>query len=218
MNQQSEYPIVIGIIGGVASGKSTLTELLQKRSAKVILADAIGHDVLKEPVVIQQLRELFGDGIFSDAGSAKGPTIDRKKLAALVFGNTDDPSSRRRQLEAVVHPRIREIAKLQLQSLRLEPGLKYIVLDAPLLIEGGWLTYCTKVVFVETSEELRQAWAASRGWSRNDWQQRESAQLSLEIKRSYATDILINRGDLASLEEAVDKMLDRWTEMRRIGS
>lgn len=218
MNQQSEYPIVIGIIGGVASGKSTLTELLQKRGAKVILADAIGHDVLKEPFVIQQLRELFGDGIFSDAGSAKGATIDRKKLAALVFGNADDPSSRRRQLEAIVHPRIREIAKFQLQSLRLEPGLKYIVLDAPLLIEGGWLTYCNKVVFVETSEELRQAWAASRGWSRNDWQQRESAQLSLEIKRSHATDILINRGDLASLEAAADKMLDRWTETRQIGS
>jgi dephospho-CoA kinase len=218
MNQQSEYPIVIGIIGGVASGKSTLTELLQKRGAKVIRADAIGHDVLKEPVVIQQLRELFGDGIFSDSGSAKGPAIDRKKLAVLVFGNSGEPTNRRKQLEAIVHPRIREIAKTQLQSLRLESGLQYIVLDAPLLIEGGWLPYCNKVVFVETAEELRQAWATSRGWSLHDWQQRESAQLSLELKRSHATDILINLGDLASLEVALDKMLDRWKKMRPAGS
>jgi len=210
MNQQNAYPIVIGIIGGVASGKSTLTKLLQNRGAKVILADAIAHDVLKEPVVIQQLSELFGDGILSNTGSAKGQSIDRKKLAALVFGNSSDPTNRRKQLEAIVHPRIREIAKAQLQSLRRESGLQYIVLDAPLLIEGGWLPYCNKVVFVETSDELRQAWAASRGWSRNDWQQRESAQFSLEVKRSHATDILINVGDMASLEVEVTKMLGRW--------
>lgn len=210
MNQQNAYPIVIGIIGGVASGKSTLTKLLQNRGAKVILADAIAHDVLKEPVVIQQLSELFGDGILSNTGSAKGQSIDRKKLAALVFGNSRDPTNRRKQLEAIVHPRIREIAKAQLQSLRRESGLQYIVLDAPLLIEGGWLPYCNKVVFVETSDELRQAWAASRGWSRNDWQQRESAQFSLEVKRSHATDILINVGDMASLEVEVTKMLGRW--------
>ena len=210
MNQQNAYPIVIGIIGGVASGKSTLTKLLQNRGAKVILADAIAHDVLKEPVVIQQLSELFGDGILSNTGSAKGQSIDRKKLAALVFGNSSDPTNRRKQLEAIVHPRIREIAKAQLQSLRRESGLQYIVLDAPLLIEGGWLPYCNKVVFVETSDELRQAWAASRGWSRNDWQQRESAQFSLEVKRSHATDILINVGDMASLEVEVTKMLERW--------
>ena len=215
MNQQSEYPIVIGIIGGVASGKSTLTELLQKQGAKVILADAIGHDVLKEPVVIQQLRELFGDGIFSDAGSANGPAIDRKKLAALVFGISGNPTNRRKQLEAIVHPRIREIAKLQLQSLRLEPGLKYIVLDAPLLIEGGWLPYCNKVVFVETSAELRESWAASRGWSRTDWQQRESAQLSLGEKRSHSTDVLVNLGNMAALELEVTKMLQRWTDVGR---
>lgn len=210
MNQQNAYPIVIGIIGGVASGKSTLTKLLQNRGAKVILADAIAHDVLKEPVVIQQLSELFGDGILSNTGSAKGQSIDRKKLAALVFGNSSDPTNRRKQLEAIVHPRIREIAKAQLQSLRRESGLQYIVLDAPLLLEGGWLPYCNKVVFVETSDELRQAWAASRGWSRNDWQQRESAQFSLEVKRSHATDILINVGDMASLEVEVTKMLERW--------
>jgi dephospho-CoA kinase len=210
MNQQNAYPIVIGIIGGVASGKSTLTKLLQNRGAKVILADAIAHDVLKEPVVIQQLSELFGDGILSNTGPAKGQSIDRKKLAALVFGNSSDPTNRRKQLEAIVHPRIREIAKAQLQSLRRESGLQYIVLDAPLLIEGGWLPYCNKVVFVETSDELRQAWAASRGWSRNDWQQRESAQFSLEVKRSHATDILINVGDMASLEVEVTKMLERW--------
>jgi len=210
MNQQSEYPIVIGIIGGVASGKSTLTKLLQNRGAKVILADAIAHDVLKEPVVIQQLSELFGDGILSNTGPAKGQAIDRKKLAALVFGNSSDPTNRRKQLEAIVHPRIREIAKAQLQSLRLENGLRYIVLDAPLLIEGGWLPYCNKVVFVETSKELRQSWAIARGWSLHDWQQRESAQLSLEVKRSHATDILINLGNLEFLEVAVTKMLERW--------
>ena len=210
MSQQSKYPIVIGVIGGVASGKSTLTALLQKRGAKVILADAIAHDVLKEPVVIQQLSELFGDGILSNAGQAQGPAIDRKRLAALVFGKDGDPTHRRKQLEAIVHPRIREIAKAQLQLLRLESGLQYIVLDAPLLIEGGWLPYCNKVVYVETSNELRQSWAIARGWSMNDWQQRESAQLSLEVKRSHATDILINLGNLESLEVEVSRMLERW--------
>ena len=221
VSTQHRFPIVIGVVGGVASGKSTLTEVLQKHGAKVIVADDIAHDVLKDPIVIQQLQEIFGNGILSSSRTSQEiskdklseqvlGTIDRKKLGALVFGLSTVQRSRRKQLEAIVHPRIREIAKAQLKVLQAEPALKYIVLDAPLLIEGGWLPYCNKVVFLDTPAELRMTWAMTRGWSEQEWQQRESAQLSLGKKRFNATDIIVNTGNRECLENEVSTMLNNW--------
>ena len=223
MNKSTKpkFPIVIGVVGGVASGKSTLTDLLRENGAKVITADKIGHEVLKEANIVRKLHDLFGNEIFKNDSLGKENdqnetntepigVIDRKKLGELVFGETEPQRARRKQLESIVHPRIREIAKDQLELLRTEPNLKYIVLDAPLLIEGGWITYCNKVVFLETSASLRKDWAMARGWSQKEWEYREAAQLALDVKRSYATDILINAGTMSQLKIDVECMLDRW--------
>jgi dephospho-CoA kinase len=217
---ETSKPIVIGIVGGVASGKSTLTRLFEKKGARIVSADQIGHDVLCQPDVIEQLRTLFGDCILCDTNleTSVNPSIDRKKLALLVFGKTDEKNRSRHQLESVVHPRIRQIAKDQLTQWKDTPGIAWIVLDAPLLIEGGWVPYCDRMIFVDTPEKLRREWALARGWTEDEWKERESAQRSLEEKRSLASEVIVNSGSLAELEEQLDQLCSKFSQRSPMGS
>ena len=216
MNEQPQKKtMVVGIVGGVACGKSQVTQMLGKMGASVISADKIAHHVLCLPDIVEALIQAFGVGILTDssAGTARSePTIDRKKLGALVFGSRIDSnaSQRRKLLESIVHPRIREIAKSQLESMQALPSVNTIVLDAPLLIEGGWLPFCDKVIYVDAPDELREAWAVRRGWSAEEFRNRESAQMSLADKKKKATDVLQNVSDLNHLRIGLAQILDNW--------
>lgn len=208
--QQAKRPIVIGILGGVASGKSAVTQLMQRMGAEVISADAIAHGVLRQRDIVEAIVHEFGLGVLEDSTqqNLELQQIDRKKLGAIVFG--DDSLNRRRALEAIVHPRIRQIAKDKLNELIDQNQTKWIVLDAPLLIEGGWLPFCDRVVFVETPDTKRREFASARGWDDFEWKRREQAQLPLEQKRQVATDILINDGGLDSLQRKVASLIEGW--------
>jgi len=195
--------VVVGVVGGIASGKSHVTRVLEECGAKVISADAIAHDVLREPEMIDLLVSAFGQTILSDAAPLTSQTIDRRKLGAMVFGPSEEKIKHRKRLESIVHPRIRQIARTELQTLKATGQVDLIVLDAPLLIEGGWLPYCDRVLFVDTPDATRQRLAMARGWSEQEWRVRESAQVSLEEKRKVATDILSNDGTLIELEQRV---------------
>ncbi len=213
--QPRKKPIVIGIVGGIACGKSQVTQMLSEMGASVISADKIAHAVLCLPDIVQALIQAFGVGILTDSSAATAssePTIDRKKLGALVFGNQSESnaSQRRKLLESIVHPRIREIAKSQLESMQALPSVNTIVLDAPLLIEGGWLPFCDKVIYVDAPVELREAWAMRRGWSAEELRNRESAQMSLTDKKKMATDVLQNASDLNQLRIGLAQLLDSW--------
>ena len=93
-------PVVVGVLGGVASGKSEVTRHLERLGALVIHADTIGHQVLEEPAVIEALTRRFGEAIMDQ------PTyrIDRSKVAKLVFGTHPEAVENRRSLESIVHP------------------------------------------------------------------------------------------------------------------
>ena len=90
------------------------------------------------------------------------------------------------------------------------PSVNTIVLDAPLLIEGGWLPFCDKVIYVDAPDELREAWAVRRGWSAEEFRNRESAQMSLADKKKKATDVLQNVSDLNQLRIGLAQILDNW--------
>ena len=200
-----QKPIVVGVVGGIASGKSEVTRLLGTMNATIISADAIAHRVLLAPNVIETLVEIFGPGILQDQSSNPGQdrVIDRKKLGALVFGDSEEKLAMRRKLEAVVHPLIRQTARDELATLLRDTSLQMIILDAPLLIEGGWLPYCNRVLFVDSPDDLRKQRAMERGWTAKEWQERESAQLSFNEKRKQATDVLVNDGTLEQLQQRV---------------
>lgn len=204
---EQRTPIVLGIVGGIASGKSEVTRLLGERNGTIISADAIAHRVLLEPEVIDELVEIFGTRILQLTESVETRVIDRAKLGSEVFGESEDKRVMRKRLESVVHPRIRQFARSELEVLKEDLTIKWIILDAPLLIEGGWLPYCDRVIMVESPDALRQKRALERGWTKQQWIDRESAQLNLAEKRKYATDILVNDGTLALLKQQVDDLV-----------
>ncbi len=211
--QQFHPPLVIGVVGGIASGKSQVTRLLGERNATIISADEIAHRVLREPDVIDALVNVFSKEILCETGlhPVGSRVIDRKKLGSLVFGDSADCQTKLKKLEAIVHPRIRQIARSELQTLKSDPSVRMIILDAPLLIEGGWLPYCDRVIFVDSPDVSRKQRAMERGWTAQEWGDRESAQLSLPEKRSHATDVLVNDGTLEQLQQHVSEFATRWS-------
>ncbi|HLJ10269.1 MAG TPA: dephospho-CoA kinase [Planctomycetaceae bacterium] len=199
---------VIGLVGGIGSGKSHLArQLCERHPIEIVEGDPAGHLVLHDSEVKQSLRKAFGDGIFAPDGE-----IDRQRLGRLVFGPSPDQIAARSQLEQFVHPKITEILTRQIALARARPDIEAVILDAALLLEAGWRHLCDAVVFIDTSLEQRLARVAKgRGWTRDDLRLREESQLPLEKKRKEADYVLENFGDgqggLSRLEEVYARIL-----------
>jgi dephospho-CoA kinase len=194
----------IGLVGGVASGKSVVSRMLVEFGAGLLDADRTGHAVLAEEAEVRQaLRKRWGDSILTPKGE-----VDRAAVARRVFANDSSGQNERKFLEALVHPRIQ--ARLsQLQDKLAAEGKPAVVLDAPLLLEAGWGSLCDFVLFVDVSVEKRLERAKTRGWTNAEFTRRESAQWPVAEKRRHATQIFPNFGTEAELREAVRKF---WTE------
>jgi dephospho-CoA kinase len=171
-------PKVIGLTGGIASGKSLVSRTLKELGMTVIDADAVSHELMeKDKTVKQEVVEAFGVEVLTAGG-----TIDRGRLGQIVFG---DPE-RRRQLERIMHPRI--LAQLRLKAQESKADM---VLDIPLLIEQGGHEGVDVVVVVYTTRErqIQQLMARDR-ISLEEAVRRVDAQLPLEEKVSHAHEIL----------------------------
>ncbi len=108
-------------------------------------------------------------------------------------------------LESVTHPRIGERLRCQLAALAEQGSAEAIVLDVPLLAEGGWRVLCDKIVFVDAPRELRLARALARGWTREDFERREALQESLETKRKLADVVVDSSGHGESVSAQVER-------------
>jgi dephospho-CoA kinase len=193
----------IGVIGGIASGKSAVAALLAKRGAVVLDADRFAHAALGSADVLTQLVQRFGSAIHNADGSP-----NRRAIAERVFAGTD-AAVNRAFLESLIHPRVRKQMEAELNHLR-EAGTEVVVLDVPLLIEADWRDLCDWVIFVAAQEEVRRARAAERGWSAVEFAQREAAQLPISKKQS-ATDVTVeNSGGLHELERQVAALWANW--------
>ncbi|MBX3436510.1 MAG: dephospho-CoA kinase [Planctomycetaceae bacterium] len=184
--EQNQIPI-IGIVGGVGSGKSAVARwLVEAGPGYLIDADRIGHAVLLRQDVQENLRSVFGESIFA------GGTIDRRHLAELVFGDGPEYAAARSRLEQIVHPIIRQVIRDEIGRARLNPEVQFIILDAAILLETGWREECDLVAFVDVPrhERLRRV-AESRGWSSEELDRREASQWSVDRKR-LAADIVID--------------------------
>ena len=193
--------ISIGLLGGVASGKSLVGDLLGELGAFVVDADRIGHEVLeKEPTIKEELRTLWGDSILDAEGE-----VDRAKVGEQVFGYASSAIANRRRLEALLHPRIRQRVEELRAQIASQNDTPVLVLDAPLLLEAGWDSICSLLVFVDSPEDLRQQRAQERGWEPTELIRREQAQLPLDAKRRRANAVIENSGNLEDLREQVTK-------------
>jgi len=202
---------VIGLLGGIASGKSAVADLLARgpqpgtddTEGLVIDADRIAHEVLAEPATAAFLVEEFGP----EALDAEGRP-DRAALAGRVFS---DPEARGR-LEGFTHPRIRARIRASLEDARAA-GRPRIVLDVPLLLENeaehGLVEHCDLLVFVDVDAAERERRArGTRGWSSGELARREATQLPLSQKKARADHVIRNDGTLTELETNVNRLLE----------
>jgi dephospho-CoA kinase len=211
---------VIGILGGIASGKSQVTRMLAELGCGVLDADRAGHEVLRQADVKQAIRDRWGDGVLDGLGG-----IDRQAVAKIVFGKTNsteakpndtkrhlitdqqptDPTAERRFLEQLTHGRIADLLRQQSEQFAAAGQAKAIVLDAALLLEAGWDALCDALVFVNAPREARLERALGRGWTEAEFDAREAAQESLQAKRQRADFEIDNSGDLQHLRDQVDR-------------
>lgn len=197
---------VVGLVGGIGSGKSHLArQLLGKHRIEIVEGDSAGHLVLEDLPVQEELRRIFGNEIFTADGK-----VDRPRLGKLVFGATPRHQAARTNLERIVHPRITEILKNQLDRARSRPDLDAVILDAALILEAGWRHLCDVVVFVDTSYEERLARVSrQRGWDRDELNAREASQLPLDQKRKEAQYVVDNSGDGRSALSQLESIFSR---------
>jgi dephospho-CoA kinase len=190
---------IIGILGGIASGKSLVTRQFAQLGAGVLDADQMGHEVLQLPHIEAAARRRWGDGIFGPEGR-----IDRTGLARIVFGPGPNAQKERKYLEQLTHPEIAHRLWRQIGTISAT-ATTLVVLDAALLLETGWDKWCEKIVFVDAPREMRMARAVSRGWSEADFAAREAAQDSLEGKRARADVIVDNSGSPERTQAQVEQ-------------
>lgn len=188
--------LLVGLTGGIGSGKSTVARLLALRGAVVIEADALAREVVEPGTPgFERVVEAFGPGVLSPAGD-----LDRAALARVVF----DDAERRRALEAIVHP---EVARRFAEEVGRYRGTDRIVVYAvPLLVERGLAPAFDVVVAVSAPEATRvERVVAERGVDAAEVRARLAAQVADEERAAVADLVLDNAGTLDDLERAVDE-------------
>jgi dephospho-CoA kinase len=186
--------LVIGLTGGLASGKTTVAKIFEQLGAKVVDADLIARDILKKGTkVFRKIVEAFGDGIIGKEGE-----VDRKKLADIIFHDEEA----RKRLNAITHPPIRR--RIVEEIARLKRSANVIILDVPLLIEAGFTDLVDVVIVVNAREEQQ----VKRLMSRNRMTKEEAllrirTQLSMSTKLNFADYVIDNNGSLDKTKENV---------------
>jgi dephospho-CoA kinase len=172
---------VVGLTGGIGTGKSTVAGILQRWGTAIIDADVIGHEILAEETVVKALVAAFGTNILQKPG-----TVDRAKLGTLVFGS----SAKLQILNRLVHPRIFREVKGKIDVLKAEGQI--VVLEAPLLIEAEWTRLVDEIwVTVAPERVVLQRLKARTGLSEEAIRARMRGQLDQREREKYA-DILIS--------------------------
>ncbi len=206
-NQKSEIrnqksPAVIGLVGGIASGKSTVARLFERLGAVVIDADAIAKEMLRTPAVAEAVRREWGEALFGADGFP-----DRARIGRLVFGDAE----KLKKLIGWIHPPILREMRAQLDRALADAAVPLIVIDAPLLLEGETHSWCDALLFVEAGPEARARRATSvRGWEPGELARREAHQVPLAQKRRRADAVVRNDGEESETFEQVQSLFQEW--------
>jgi len=188
----------IGLTGGIGSGKSTVSALLDERGAVIVDADVIAREVVAAGTPgLAAVAAAFGDGVLAPDGS-----LDRPALAAVVFA---DPEARRR-LDGIVHPLVRARAG---ELAAAAPPDAVVVHDVPLLVEAGQAGRYDLVLVVEADAETRVARLVRRGMTEDDARARIAVQATDEQRRAVADVVLDNSGTRDELAAQVERF---WAE------
>jgi dephospho-CoA kinase len=186
---------LIGLTGGIASGKSAVSAILRKLGAQVIDADTLAREVVAPyKPAWNEIVETFGNEVLQP-----DKTLDRKKLRRIVF---DDPEARK-QLEAITHPKIRQLAQKKIQDCAAA-GAPLVVYEAPLLFEANIHLWLRPVVLVACDMTTQKRRLRERDHlTEAEVERHLGAQMSLEEKRKLADYVIDNTGSLSDLEDKV---------------
>jgi len=192
---------VIGLTGGIGSGKSTVSQLLHELGAVVLDADKVGHEAYQPNTETWlEVVSAFGRQILTSSGE-----IDRRVLSQIVFS---DPESLAR-LNQIVHPRMYEMMKNQIDEFRRQ-GVKVVVLEAAILLEAGWTPLVDEVwVTVAPEQEVVKRTVERNGSSEEQVIARIRSQLSSEERAGRADVIINNDGSIDELKVKIKELWDR---------
>ena len=199
---------IIGLVGGIGSGKSFVAKLFAEAGCLVVDSDAQVREAYRDPKVVEAVRGWWGDEVLHDDGS-----VNRSAIAARVFADPDE----KRRLEGLIHPIVHAQRERQMWAAADDPQVVAYVWDTPLLLEAGLAAQCDAIVFVDATPEQRLSRVKSRsGWDRAELERREKSQTPLDTKRSLADYVVSNTADadsgpsaLAGLREQVLRVLSQ---------
>ena len=189
---------IIGLTGGIACGKSTVSTILKSLGAKILDADAMAHELMQPKQPLWNLYvSHWGDRILKQPGG----TLDRRAIGAIVFGNPAE----RQWLDSAAHPILLKEAQRRLEVFKKQHA-KVAVLDVPLLFESGWDCLADEIWVTSVSEDVQlQRLMARNGWTEDEARARIAAQMPLAEKRARADVVLDNSGMLDELRQQVTK-------------
>lgn len=193
---------VIGLTGGIGTGKSITSEIIRSFGVPVIDADEVSRSLLSTGSKYNsQVVSLFGNQVLDQKGN-----IDRKALANIIFAS----KKMRKKLEALLHPLVRLEMEKRIQELK-DKGEKLIVLDIPLLFEKGyWQNKVDEIWLVDTDQELQIERIREReSWSDKEILNRIHAQMPLEEKRLLANKIILNNGSVEALKNQISVLITK---------
>lgn len=195
---------IIGIAGGIGSGKSLIARLFGELGGAVLDADAQARAVFDDPAIRQTLRQWWGEGVLHPDGA-----VHRAAVARKVFS---DPQQRRR-LEQLIHPLVGAARQREMKKLAIDPLCLAFIWDTPLLFEVGLNGECDAVVFVDAPRDIRlKRVAAGRGWDEAELIRRENLQLPLYKKREISDYVIENAADVGTARSQVRDVFSRILE------
>ena len=195
--------VVIGLTGGVGTGKSTVAKMFKELGATVLDADVIAHQVIEpKRLAWRQIVKAFGEDILND-----DQTINRKRLAVMAFQN----EQHRRRLERIIHPQVLRHIKQQLHRLSRLRRLRAVVLDVPLLVEVGAQDVVDALVVVTAPPELqRERLKKKFGWSEEETNARMAAQWDASAKVALADYVVDNSDGVDATRTQVKRI---WNQL-----
>ena len=192
----------IGVVGGIGSGKSAVARAMAAFGGHLIDADQLGHEALRLREVQRRVRERWGDGIFKPSGE-----VDRRRLGQIVFANPAELKA----LESLVFPHIERRIHEEIDAAARLDSIRFVVLDAAILLEAGWHAVCDKVVFVDAPPEVRMERLRQRsGWTPDEVEARERAQMPAHDKRRRADAVIDNTAGPELVGPRVRRLLASW--------
>ena len=194
---------VLGLVGGIGAGKSTVAAALVRHGGKIVAGDPLGHEALEQADILARVTEIWGDrGILKPDGK-----VDRKKFGRIVFPSPVERS----RLEHLVHPYIEMRIREEIDKAVADPAARFVVLDAAVMLEAGWDGVCDKLIYVDAPRPVRlERVQQQRGWTDHDLANREAVQMPPEKKKERADAVVDNGGPPEATAAQVDDLVKNW--------